>query len=109
LTPPSASYPPTALRHSCSPPARLVHHYPLPPSLAPSLPLARALALASLGQQHTSHKSTSQSTIDESTKKQLAEVESSMQKNRDAALKKVVDRVLSVEPKLHPNLKKVEA
>jgi hypothetical protein len=32
-----------------------------------------------------------------------------MQKNRDAALKKVVDRVLSVEPKLHPNLKKVEA
>ncbi|CAK9782086.1 V-type ATPase [Cutaneotrichosporon oleaginosum] len=59
--------------------------------------------------EHTSHKSTSQSTIDESTKKQLAEVEDSMKKNRGAALQKVVDRVLSVEPKLHPNLKKVEA
>ncbi|BEJ18129.1 hypothetical protein CspHIS471_0704060 [Cutaneotrichosporon sp. HIS471] len=59
--------------------------------------------------EHTSHKSTSQSTIDESTKKQLAEVESSMQKNRGDALTKIVDRVLTVEPKLHPNLKKVEA
>lgn len=60
-------------------------------------------------QQHTSQKSTSQSTIDESTKQQLAEVEESMKKNREAALKKIVDRVLTVEPKLHPNLKKVEA
>lgn len=32
-----------------------------------------------------------------------------MKKNREAALKKVVERVLTVEPKLHPNLKKVEA
>jgi hypothetical protein len=32
-----------------------------------------------------------------------------MSKHGDEAIKKIVGRVLSVEPKLHPNLKKIEA
>lgn len=36
-------------------------------------------------------------------------VDAQIEKNADAAVKKIVDRVLLVEPKLHQNLKKVEA
>jgi hypothetical protein len=62
-----------------------------------------------LPQQNSSQTSSSQSTIDESTKKQLAEIESSIKQNREKTIKKVVDRVLQCDPQLHPNLKKVEA
>ncbi|RSH85873.1 H(+)-transporting V1 sector ATPase subunit G [Apiotrichum porosum] len=56
-----------------------------------------------------SETSSSQSTIDTTTKDQLATLDSDIKKNGDAATKKIVGRVLSVEPKLHPNLQKIEA
>jgi V-type H+-transporting ATPase subunit G len=60
-------------------------------------------------QQNSSQTSSSQSTIDDSTKKQLADIESSIKQNREKTIKKVVDRVLQCDPQLHPNLKKVQA
>lgn len=59
--------------------------------------------------QHSNQTSSSQSTIDSSTAEQLKTLDSDVAKNRDTVIKKVVDRVLHVDPKLHPNLKKVEA
>lgn len=58
---------------------------------------------------HTSSTSSSQSTIDSTTKDQLVQLDAAVQKNRDEVTKKIVDRVLKCEPHLHPNLKKVEA
>ncbi|WOO86222.1 V-type proton ATPase subunit G [Vanrija pseudolonga] len=58
---------------------------------------------------HTSQTSNSQSTIDSTTKEQLVTVDAQIDKNAEAAIKKIVNRVLLVEPKLHQNLKKVEA
>jgi len=59
--------------------------------------------------QHTTQTSSSQSTIDSSTKEQLATLDAQVKEHGDEVIKKIVSRVLSVEPKLHPNLKKVEA
>jgi len=71
-------------------------------SLAHHLPIR-------LHQQNSTQTSSSQSTIDDSTKKQLADIESSIKQNREKTIKKVVDRVLQCDPQLHPNLKKVQA
>lgn len=60
-------------------------------------------------QQHTDQTSSSQSTIDSSTKEQLAALDTQVKGNGAAAVVKIVGRVLSVNPKLHPNLRKVEA
>ncbi len=59
--------------------------------------------------QHTSQTSSSQSTIDSSTKKQLSDLDAAVAKNREEVIKKIVTRVVKCEPKLHQNLKKVEA
>lgn len=59
--------------------------------------------------QHKSETSSSQSAVDSDTKKQLSELDSAVAKNRDEVIKKIVERVVKCEPKLHPNLKKIEA
>lgn len=59
--------------------------------------------------QNSSNKSTSQSTIDQSTKTQLADIEKAIKQNKDEVIKKIVERVIKCEPGLHPNLKKIEA
>jgi V-type H+-transporting ATPase subunit G len=59
--------------------------------------------------QHTSQTSSSQSTIDAQTKDQLAEIEKAIAQNRDAVIRRIVERVTKSEPRLHQNLKKVEA
>jgi hypothetical protein len=60
-------------------------------------------------QQNSSQTTSSQSTIDQSTEKQLADIESDVSQNRDKTIKKIVGRVLTCEPHLHANLKKIEA
>lgn len=59
--------------------------------------------------QNSSHTTTSQSSIDSTTKKQLSDIETAVKDNRDAVIKKIVERVLQCDPHLHPNLKKIEA
>jgi V-type H+-transporting ATPase subunit G len=62
-----------------------------------------------LDPQHTSQTSSSQSSIDASTKQQLESIESALKAHRADAVKKIVERVIKCEPELHQNLKKVEA
>jgi hypothetical protein len=71
--------------------------------------LASAHTITTFHQQNSSQTTSSQSTIDASTKKQLADIESAIKENRDATVKKIVGRVLQCDPHLHPNLKKIEA
>jgi V-type H+-transporting ATPase subunit G len=80
-----------------------------PCSTAPQCTTLAHRPLTRLYQQNSSQTSSSQSTIDDSTKKQLADIESSIKQNREKTIKKVVDRVLQCDPQLHPNLKKVQA
>ena len=73
-----------------------------------SLTLSNAIFFAVI-LQHKSETSSSQSTIDSSTRKQLSELDAAVAKNREEVIKKIVERVVKCEPQLHPNLKKVEA
>jgi hypothetical protein len=59
--------------------------------------------------QHTSQTSSTQSTIDESTQKQIKELEAAVAKNRDAVVDKILERVVKCEPTLHRNLTKLGA
>ncbi|KIR72114.1 V-type ATPase, G subunit [Cryptococcus deuterogattii CA1014] len=59
--------------------------------------------------QHTSQTSTSQTSIDSTTKTQLSQLDDAVAKNKEKVIKKIVSRVLQSEPHLHPNLKKLEA
>ena len=59
--------------------------------------------------QHSSQTTTSQSSIDSSTKTQLESIESAIGKHKDEVVKKIVERVVKCEPEMHPNLKKVQA
>ncbi|ODO04816.1 V-type ATPase, G subunit [Cryptococcus amylolentus CBS 6273] len=58
---------------------------------------------------HTSQTTSSQTNIDSTTKTQLANLDSSVEKNKGEVIKKIVERVLQSDPHLHPNLKKIEA
>ncbi|KAL7425086.1 hypothetical protein Q5752_000774 [Cryptotrichosporon argae] len=58
---------------------------------------------------HTSRTTTSQTTIDDSTKKQLTALDEAVAAHSAEVIDKIVGRVLQCEPKLHPNLKKIEA
>lgn len=73
---------------------------PLPPFLYPGI---------HTHSQNKSQTSTSQTSIDSTTKKQLAELDEAVKKNREAVIVKIVERVVKCEPKLHQNLKKIEA
>lgn len=59
--------------------------------------------------QHTSRTSTSQTSIDSTTKTQLSELDDAVAKNKEEVVKKIVSRILQSKPHLHPNLKKLEA
>lgn len=58
--------------------------------------------------QHKSQTSNNQSEIDASTKQQVSDVKSQVEKNRQAVIDKVLERVVQCEPKLHRNLQKVQ-
>ncbi len=59
--------------------------------------------------QHKSQTSDNQSSIDSSTTKQIDGLKTSVAKNRDGVVDKILERVVTCEPKLHRNLKKIEA
>ena len=59
--------------------------------------------------QNSSNKDTSQTTIDSSTKEQLAAIEKAIKTNQEGVIKKIVERVIRSDPQMHQNLKKVEA
>ena len=50
----------------------------------------------------------SQSAIDKETDAKLEEITRMYQQNKDAVVKKLLDRVVLVQPELHRNLRKVE-
>ncbi|KAF8661359.1 hypothetical protein AX16_001454 [Volvariella volvacea WC 439] len=58
---------------------------------------------------HQGTTSSAQSAIDAETDGKLANITAQYDKNRDAVVKKLLDRVVLVEPQLHRNLKKLEA
>ena len=60
-------------------------------------------------QQHSSDITSAQSSIDTSTTKQLEKIDQDVKGNRERVVKVIVERVLKSDPKMHPNLKKVEA
>ncbi|TFK71647.1 V-type ATPase [Pluteus cervinus] len=53
--------------------------------------------------------SNAQSAIDRETEVKLQQITDLYETNKDAVVKKLLDRVILVEPELHRNLKKVEA
>ncbi|ESK96438.1 vacuolar atp synthase subunit [Moniliophthora roreri MCA 2997] len=53
--------------------------------------------------------SNAQAAIDKETEIKLNSITESYNKNKDAVVKKLLDRVVLVKPELHRNLKKVEA
>ncbi|KAK4053377.1 hypothetical protein OIV83_001541 [Microbotryomycetes sp. JL201] len=57
-------------------------------------------------QQHSGDSSNSQSTLDEQTQKQLQQIDSTFNQNRDAVVDSLLDRVIKVEPALHRNYQK---
>jgi V-type H+-transporting ATPase subunit G len=59
--------------------------------------------------QHKSQTSNSQSSIDASTKQQIESLKKGVEKNRAVVVDKILDRVVRCEPKMHRNLKKIEA
>lgn len=59
--------------------------------------------------QHSSQKSSSQSTIDSTKTEQLKTLDAQVKDNGPQVVEKIVSRVLVVTPELHPNLKKIEA
>ena len=62
-----------------------------------------------LTKQHKSQTSTSQSSIDATTSRQLDDIKANVAKHQKDVVAKIVERVLKCEPELHRNLNKVEA
>ncbi|TFL02003.1 H+-ATPase G subunit-domain-containing protein [Pterulicium gracile] len=58
--------------------------------------------------KHAGSTTEASSVIDKDTEVKLTAINESFDKNRDAVVKKLLDRVILVEPKLHRNLKKEE-
>ncbi|KAF9515081.1 hypothetical protein BS47DRAFT_1328354 [Hydnum rufescens UP504] len=52
---------------------------------------------------------TAQATVDKETEAKLKVVQESLTKNRDAVVKKLLDRVVLVRPELHRNLTKLQS
>ena len=70
---------------------------------------AQADVLCPRDLQHSSDVNSSQSTIDANTKQQLEKIDSDVKSHKDRVVKSIVDRVLKSDPKMHQNLKKVQA
>ena len=81
-------------------------------SSRPSRRRCVALAAPSLRFQadaHTQHAGSTQSAqvaIDKETEVELAQITEQYTQNKDAVVKKLLDRVILVNPELHRNLKK---
>ncbi|KAF9005932.1 H+-ATPase G subunit-domain-containing protein [Cyathus striatus] len=58
---------------------------------------------------HANTTSNAQTAVDRETETKLQEITDSYNKNKDAVVKKLLDRVVLVKPELHRNLNKVEA
>ena len=56
-------------------------------------------------QQHQGTTTDSQSAIDKDTEVKLQSIEASFKKNQESVVKKILDRVVLVNPELHRNLK----
>ncbi|EIM86714.1 V-type ATPase [Stereum hirsutum FP-91666 SS1] len=58
-------------------------------------------------ESHAGTTQTAQSAVDAETDEKLKEVEGQFESNKDAVVKKLLDRVVLVTPQLHRNLKKL--
>jgi len=57
---------------------------------------------------HTGNTQSVQATVDKETDVKLRVISQQYEKNKDAVVKKLLDRVTLVKPELHRNLKKLE-
>jgi len=57
--------------------------------------------------QHAGATKTKQSAIDKETDEKLIVLKDSYQSNKDAVVKRLLDRLLLVKTELHPNMKKL--
>jgi V-type H+-transporting ATPase subunit G len=60
------------------------------------------------GRQHTGNTQSVQATVDKETDAKLRVISQQYEKNKDAVVKKLLDRVILVQPELHRNLEKLE-
>jgi len=58
---------------------------------------------------HAGTTSSAQSAVDKETEENLQAITSSYERAKDAVVKKLLDRVIQVQPQLHRNLKKLDA
>ncbi|KAK7030728.1 H+-ATPase G subunit-domain-containing protein [Favolaschia claudopus] len=58
---------------------------------------------------HAGNTTNAQTAVDKETEVNLKAINDSFGKNKDAVVKKLLDRVVLVKPELHRNLKKVQA
>jgi len=61
------------------------------------------------GPQYAGNTQNVQDTVDNDTDAKLAVISQQFDKNKDAVVKKLLDRVILTKPELHRNLKKLEA
>jgi V-type H+-transporting ATPase subunit G len=61
------------------------------------------------GLQHAGNTQHVQATVDKDTDAKLAAISQQYDKNKEAVVKKLLNRVTLVQPELHRNLKKLEA
>ncbi len=54
--------------------------------------------------QHEGSASSNQTTVDKETDEKLKEINQAFDKNKDAVVKKLLDRVTDVKPEVHRNL-----
>lgn len=66
----------------------------------------RSLISSLNASQHADDTSDTQSAVDKETDAKLAQIAESYKNNKDAVVKKLLDRVVLVKPELHRNLKK---
>ncbi|KAF9785230.1 H+-ATPase G subunit-domain-containing protein [Thelephora terrestris] len=57
---------------------------------------------------HTGNTQSVQATVDKETDAKLRVISQQYEKNKDAVVKKLLDRVILVQPELHRNLEKLE-
>ncbi|KAG8923427.1 H(+)-transporting V1 sector ATPase subunit G [Tulasnella sp. 417] len=58
---------------------------------------------------HAGKTQVSQAAIDKETEASLSKITESFEANKEKVVQKLLDRVILINPQLHPNLKKVES
>jgi V-type H+-transporting ATPase subunit G len=67
-----------------------------------------SITLLLIPHQHAGNTQTAQAAVDKETEAKRGEIAEQYKNNKDAVVKKLLDRVILAQPELHRNLKKQE-